>query len=79
MKIVSVISFRELVAAKLNPYQSVTQPWNYLLLSDDGRYGFSVHRHSPTAWTQPCADVKCSNGWHTAECIKAFKTKMQGN
>lgn len=79
MKIKDVMSVREMQEAGLKPYRTAANPWNYLLLREDGKYGFSLNQRTPTAWLNPCKDHGCKDGWHTAECIQAYTLKRNTN
>lgn len=77
-KVIGVHTYREFCEAGVKPYRSAKNPWNYLLYRSDGLFGFSLNKTEPTTWTEPCENG-CQDGWHKAECIKAFRQKMNAN
>ncbi len=79
MKIVYTVSYREFVECGVKPYRSAAHPWNYMLYREDGLFGFSLNKQSPTTWTEPCESVGCKDGFHTEACIKSFRAKMSMN
>ncbi len=77
--ITSIISVRELQGAGIKPYRTATNPWNYILIRSDGRYGFSLNQRTPTAWLHSCPEHGCEDGWHTERCIVAYKVRRETN
>lgn len=76
---ITVISVLELQETGIKPYRTAANPWNYMLIRSDGRYGFSLNRNTPTAWVNSCPEHGCEAGWHTSACIAAYKHRRETN
>lgn len=79
MKVVHWTSYYEFKDAGFNPFRTDKNYWEYLLVAEDGRYGFSVNKQYPTAFLGSCTDQRCNKGWHHMECVKAFKQMIDNN
>lgn len=79
MRIVNVVSYREFKEAGVNPHRTTKNPWNYLLVREDGLYGFSLNKEEPTTWTEPCESKGCKDGFHTGACIQEYRRKLSMN